>query len=265
MVRDAIQLEERRLEGVDSIEQYPSFHERHRIFPALFEDRHHQHIIDFSAGVGCAAERIKNGYPADLICNDITPAALAILQKLGLNTVSFDLDNDQTPYPFEDGHFDAAVSLATIEHLMHPDYFLKEVNRLLSDGGYFYISAPNYASIIYLNRILFKGESFHNPLSKNERTRYEFYAHIRYFTYKTLKEFVSAHGFVPIAVYMPVPAGSTHYLKMREASRLKAFFYRYGIMSMYRILSPRWAPEPVFCFQKGSATGKTPKFRKILL
>ncbi len=264
MKTQAVVLEEKRLAGIESIEQYPDFHERHRVFPAIFEDRAHKRIIDLSAGVGVVAQRIKDGYPAELVCNDITPACLAILGKLGLNTVSFDLDDEQTPYPFEDGTFDAAISLATIEHLLHPDYFLREVGRILSDDGHLYISTPNYASILYLPRLVLKGETFHNPLSKNERTRYEFYGHVRYFTYKTLREYVRSFGFSLRAVYLPVPAESTTFKKMLARSRPKALAYRHLVVLMYRVLSPRWAPEPVLCFQKSPAGGSV-GFRKVLL
>lgn len=263
MRTSAVEIEERRLAGIESVEQYPSFHERHRVFPAIFEDRAHERIIDLSAGVGLVGERIKNGYPAEIICNDITPTCLKILQKLGLQTVSFDLDDEQTPYPIEDGTFDAAISLATIEHLLHPDYFLRQVHRILSDDGYLYISTPNYASILYLPRLVLKGETFHNPLSGNERTRYEFYGHVRYFTYKTLLEFVSSFGFSPRVVYMPLPAESAHYRQRLARSRPKALAYRYFMTFMYRFLSPRWAPEPVLCFQK-SADGSS-RVRKVLL
>ncbi len=264
MRTSAVEIEERRLAGIESVEQYPSFHERHRVFPAIFEDRAHKRIIDLSAGVGLVGERIKNGYPAEIICNDITPTCLMILHKLGLQTVSFDLDDEQTPYPFEDGTFDATISLATIEHLLHPDYFLKETGRLLSSNGYLYISTPNYASILYLPRLVIKGETFHNPLSNNERTRYEFYGHVRYFTYKTLREYVSSFGFTLRAVYLPLPAESVHFKKMLARSRPKAWAYRHLMALMYRFLSPRWAPEPVLCFQKSSAGGGA-GFRKVLL
>ncbi len=261
---NAIELEERRLAGIESIEQYPSFHERHRVFPAIFENRAHRRIIDLSAGVGIVGQRIKNGYPAEIVCNDIAPTCLRILRKLGLQTVSFNLDDEQTCYPFEDGTFDAAISLATIEHLLHPDHFLREVQRILTDEGYLYISTPNYASILYLPRLVLKGETFHNPLSKNERTRYEFYGHVRYFTYKTLREYVSSFGFRLQAVYLPVPQGSTHFRNMLAHSRPKALLYRRLLIWMYRFLSPRWAPEPVLCFQKGLADGQR-RARKVLL
>jgi len=36
MRKDAKNVEESRLQGIEKIEDYPSFHERHRIFPQIF-------------------------------------------------------------------------------------------------------------------------------------------------------------------------------------------------------------------------------------
>ncbi len=264
MRNDAVQLEETRLQAIRSIQDYPDVHERHRVFPAIFEDRHHKTIIDLAAGVGCAAQRIQENYPADLLCNDITPKCLTILNQLGLRTVSFDLDDCEHPFPFPDGHFDAIISLATIEHLLHVDHFLKETHRILSRDGYFYLTSPNYAALSYLPRFLLAGKTFHDPLSKSSRTRYEFYAHVRYFTYRTLLEFVSSFGFIPDTVYLARPGGSTRYQALYAHSRLKALAFRSAMMLMYRFLSPRWASEPILCFRKSGSTVDH-RFRKVIL
>src|SRR5512139_3161056 len=89
MRKDSVPLEEERLKGIELVEDYPSFHERHRIFPALFENRRHKRILDVAAGAGCAAQRIQQNYPAELVCNDASPTAIKILQNMGLNTLSF--------------------------------------------------------------------------------------------------------------------------------------------------------------------------------
>jgi SAM-dependent methyltransferase len=263
MGKDAIQLEEARLQNITKIEDYPDFHERHRVIPAIFEDRQHKTILDIAAGVGCAAQRIQKYYETNLLCNDITPTCLTILKKMGLPTVSFDLDDEQ-PYPFPDRHFDAVISLATIEHLQHVDHFLNEIHRILKDDGYFYLTSPNYAALSYLPRFVLAGKTFHDPLSKSSRTRYEFYAHIRYFTYRTLLEFTNSFGFIPDTVYLALPEGSARYQALYATSKVKALAFRYSMMLMYRVLSPRWASEPIICFRKaGSKVNR--KLRKVVL
>lgn len=261
MRKDTIQIEEMRLDGINTIEDYPDFHERHRVFPEVFENRKHKRILDISAGVGCAAKRIHENYPAELLCNDITPTCLKILKKEGLSTVSFDLDDPEQPFPFPDGYFDAIICLATIEHLIHVDHFIQEVHRILIPDGYLYISTPNYASIGHLTRFLLKGKTFHNPLADSAHERYEFYAHVRYFTYLSLVEYVSSFGFVPETVYLALPGGSTRYLAL---SKPKALAFRFTMNVLYHLLSPRWAAEPIICFRKGSG-GRLGRLRKVIL
>lgn len=264
MRRDAIQLEETRLQGISDIEDYPSFHERHRVFPAIFEDRLHQRILDVAAGVGCVAQRIRSDYATDLLCNDVSPTCLSILRQLDMPTVSFDIDNREAAFPFPEARFDAVVALATIEHVIHLNHFLSEMHRVLSDDGYLYISSPNYASPFHLPRLVLDGRSFHDPLSESSRQRYEFYAHVRYFTYRTLLEFVSSFGFVPDTVYLALPAGSSRYRALHSDSPLKAFAFRYAMMLTYRLLSPRWASEPILCFRK-SVDRVNGRIRKVVL
>jgi ubiquinone/menaquinone biosynthesis C-methylase UbiE len=262
MRKDAAIVEEGRLQEVKKIEDYPSFHERHRIFPGIFGARNHKRILDIAAGVGCAARRIHDDYSGEIICNDITPKCLHVLKQQGLKTVSFDIDDEAVGFPFPDGYFDAVVSLATIEHILMLDHHMQEIYRVLADQGHLYISTPNYAGLVHLPRYLLKGESFHNPLKGNDR--YEFYAHVRYFTFNTLLDFVRSFGFNSIEVYLPLPESSSYYRRMRAGSPLKAWFFRSFMHLLYKFGSPRWASEPVICFKKGSQNGSR-KYRKTLL
>lgn len=262
MRKDAKPVEESRLQGIEKIENYPSFHERHRIFPAIFTDRQHDRILDIAAGVGAAAHRIHDLYPGKIICNDISPTALLVMKQQGMDVISFDIDDADIGFPFPDGKFDAVVSLATIEHVIFLDNHLKEINRILSDKGFLYISTPNYAGLVHLPKYLLKGESFHNPLK--EHSRYEFYAHVRYFTYRTLVQFVSSFGFAPVAVYLPLPESSSFYRKMKAKSPLKAMLFRTAMWLLYTLGGPRWASEPVLVFQKSD--GKYPnRLKKVIL
>ncbi len=263
-MKTAVAIEEKRLEGMTGIEDYPWFKERHRVFPAVFEDRQHKRVMDISAGMGCAAQRIRDLYPAKIICNDITPTCVTALRKIGLETVSFDLDDDTQPYPFPDGSFDAIVSLVTIEHLIHVDDFIQQIHRLLEPNGYLYVSTPNYAAPEYVGRVLFTGQSYHDPLGDPD-TRYEFYAHVRYFTYKTLLSFVASFGFTPVAAYIAKPAGSARFRELSQKNRLAAVSIQSLMTLYYSVFPPTYASEPILCFRKGAAPAGREKFRKVVL
>jgi 2-polyprenyl-3-methyl-5-hydroxy-6-metoxy-1,4-benzoquinol methylase len=262
MRNEAIQLEEQRLREISEVGDYQAIHERHRIFPAVFEDRQQSKILDVAAGVGVVGKRIKENYNAELLCNDICPKCLSTMEKIGLSTVTFDIDNHEKAFPFEDGHFDAVIALATIEHLLNIDHFVSEVHRILRNGGYFYVSAPNYAGLTYLLPFILTGKTFHNPL--HEADRYEFYAHVRYFTYQTLLDYVGQFGFMAEAVYLPLPHSSSRFQLLREKSKLKATAFRSVMNMMYR-MSPRWSAEPVLCFKKQNEKNVSKKMRKVIL
>ncbi len=256
----AIELEERRLREVENGGTPYLVHERHRAFPRAFEARRHARIIDLSAGTGLVAERIREGYGATPVCNEISPTCLEGLAARNFDTVSFDLDDTSREYPFGAGTFDAAISLATVEHLLNVDHFIKETARIVADGGFLYLSTPNYSGLAYLLPFLVTGRTFHDPLQ--DGSRYEFFAHVRYFTYRTLRELVESFGFGLEAVYLPVPDSSTRYLELRQRAPVRAFASRLFMRCLYTMCSPRWAAEPILCFRKGAVSAG--KVRKVV-
>lgn len=268
MRTDAIKLEETRLKGIDRISDYCSIHERHRIFPAIFENRNHRKILDVAAGVGVVGKKIRDKYktPDDelqLVCNDISSTCLKTLEETGLQTTSFDIDDEAKAFPFADEHFDAVIALATIEHVINIDHFVSEIFRILKNNGHLYLSAPNYSGLMYLLPFLWSGRTFHDPMS--ETSRYEFYAHVRYFTYRTLRDFVSSFGFTLEAIYVGLPKESSRYQALYSKSKLKALAFRSVMKLLSTCFSPRWMSEPVLCFQKSTMTGDVEKPRKIVL
>ena len=256
MRTDSQALEAGRMTGM-TIENYPWLHERHRIFPEIFEKRNHRNILDISAGIGIVARNITERYPCKLHCNEVDEACLLELKKLPVELSSFDLDSGKA-LPLPDSAFDAIICLATIEHLINIDVFVKELYRILAAEGRLYLSVPNYASLYWMIPLL-RGRTFHDPFG--ERSRYEFYAHIRYFTYRTLLEYMAHFGFKPDTVYLTLPKGSTKFQRIKERSAFGAFFIQKAFGFLYR-LSPRWHQEPVICFAKGE---QQVKVREVIL
>ncbi len=248
MRTDAKSLEDGRLTGLD-IESYPWYHERHRIFPQIFEKGRYKNIIDISAGIGIVARQINDNYEASIIANDISPESLKSLHRLNLNTTSFDLDDENLTFPFPDEHFDAIISLATLEHIIELDHHMNEINRILKKGGHLYLSVPNYTGIHFVIPFVLKGKTFHD-FTKSELDKYEFYAHVRYFTYKSLIDFVTQFGFVPEKTFLPLPKASTKYRALKQKSKFRAFLFRNAVHLFYKIMHPRWAFHPVVLFKK---------------
>lgn len=262
-ISKAVELEEERLKDIAKLDEYDMIHERHRIFPEIFENRNHKKILDLSAGVGVVGNRINKNYDADLLCNDISPKCQKILKSLNLKVTSFDIDDEAKPFEVEDGEFNAIISLSTIEHLYNIDHFLEEVKRCLKTDGYLYLSAPNYNGLGYLLPLILTGKTFHDPLKAKER--YEFYGHLRYFTYVSMLDYVSSFGFEAEAVYIGKPQEGTKYLNLKAKSKFKAFIIRHSMAALYHLFSPRWATEPVICFKKTDKRKADTKPRKVIL
>jgi hypothetical protein len=138
-----------------------------------------------------------------------------------------------------------------------------ETNRLLEKNGYLYLSAPNYNGLLYLLSLIWSGKTFHDPMQDD--SRYEFYAHVRYFTYNTLCSFVSKFGFTLDTVYIGLPKNSSRYRALYLRSKFKAIIFYIMMKILYTCFSPRWASEPVLCFQKSDPKNNGNKPRKVIL
>jgi hypothetical protein len=74
---------------------------------------------------------------------------------------------------------------------------------------------------------------------------------------------VASFGFCPVAVYLPLPKGSSYYRNMEARSKSKALAFRYAMWGLYTFFGPRWASEPVLCFRKTNQSNG--KFKKVVI
>jgi len=132
---------------------------------------------------------------------DIDSNVLKKAKLRGIKTIKADLSKD--PIPLSKNSIDLATAFEVIEHLINPDYMLREVKRVLKPNGCFLITTPNLAS--WVNRIvLLLGYQPYNAEVSTEILAgvlwkaYSFTKpskHIRPFTLKALKELLKYHGF----------------------------------------------------------------------
>jgi SAM-dependent methyltransferase len=125
---------------------------------------------------------------------DINRQALeqAKLKKIGVVLASCDF------LPFRSELFDACSMIEVIEHLYFPDKAVREAHRVLKQNGKLILATPNFVNFIdRINVLIGK-----NIIQMGHQ-------HIRFFTWKTLNDFLRRHGFeleVRKTWFLPFPA-----------------------------------------------------------
>ncbi|MFD7815509.1 class I SAM-dependent methyltransferase [Streptomyces sp. NPDC059785] len=152
----------------------------------------------------------------DLGCGDGTAAATAAPLLAGHRIVGVDWSQDalrrahaRLPYavrgelgdgglPFATGSADAVLFSEVLEHLVDPDAALDEIRRVLRPGGHLMLSTPNLAA--WYNRVLLAAgvQPVFSEVSLRAvhgRPGREVVGHLRLYTARALRQFVTAAGF----------------------------------------------------------------------
>jgi SAM-dependent methyltransferase len=150
----------------------------------------------------------------DIGCGDGTAAATAAPFLAGHRLVGVDWSQDaldrartRLPYavrgelgglPFRTGSADAVLFSEVVEHLVDPDAALDEIRRVLRPGGHLMLSTPNLAAW-YNRALLLAGvQPVFSEVSLrgiHGRPGREVVGHLRLYTARALREFVTAAGF----------------------------------------------------------------------
>ena len=104
----------------------------------------------------------------------------------GLNIIKADVS---LGLPYKSGSFDLVFAGEIIEHILHTELFLSEINRVLKKRGVLIITTPNLASFENRIRLLF-GVYPMWMCYKLGGT-----GHVRYYTPRVLKKQLISHGF----------------------------------------------------------------------
>ncbi|MFJ2769759.1 class I SAM-dependent methyltransferase [Streptomyces sp. NPDC087300] len=172
-----------------------------------------------AAALGPATSPTTPTAPAtilDIGCGDGTAAATAAPLLAGHRLIGVDWSQDalkrahaHLPYvvrgeltdgglPFATGSADAVLFSEVIEHLVDPDSALDELRRVLRPGGHLMLSTPNLAAWYNRGLLLAGVQPVFSEVSLrgiHGRPGKEVVGHLRLYTARALREFVTAAGF----------------------------------------------------------------------
>jgi ubiquinone/menaquinone biosynthesis C-methylase UbiE len=156
-------------------------------------------ILDVGCGDGSFIRKFKDY--CEVFGVDISWNAVKKARDAGINAYRVDVSSEKLP--FEDRHFDIVYMGDVIEHLVNPDFAIREVRRVLKPEGFLVLSTPNLAC--WYNRVfLLLGIQ---PMFSEVSTVKIFgrpgtlpVGHLRLFTLKALKEFLNYYGFEIIKI-----------------------------------------------------------------
>jgi len=142
--------------------------------------------LDVGAGSGALSFKLTElGF--NVISTDINPKFKVRELNENINFVLCDLDES---VPFKSQTFDYAVAVEIIEHVENPWYFLRELSRILKDGGKLYLTTPNLHAIY--QRIYFL---FSKPLYSFRYYDFEGNKHITPLFFWNLERMLKTAGF----------------------------------------------------------------------
>lgn len=155
-------------------------------------------ILDIGCGDGSFIVQFKKH--CETFGVDISQNAAKMAKEAGINAYKADVSSQRLP--FQDEYFDLIYMGDVIEHLTNPDFAINEVARVIKTNGFLVLSTPNLAS--WINRLLlllgmqplFSEVSTVKTFGRGPRS-YDFFpvGHLRLFTYKALKEFLTYYRF----------------------------------------------------------------------
>jgi SAM-dependent methyltransferase len=150
-----------------------------------FEDRTDlARVLD----VGCANGLALRSLPDHMkkVGLDVSRVLLDRAAAFGIETHHCDFDNN--PFPLESASFDLVLCHDVIEHVLHTDHVLNEINRVLKPGGLLNLSVPN------INQPVSLVAQFLLDLTPPFAARYRC-THYRDFTHRLFSKILKVHGF----------------------------------------------------------------------
>ncbi|MBA3743435.1 class I SAM-dependent methyltransferase [Sporichthya sp.] len=160
-----------------------------------------QRVLELGAANGHMTRAMAN-WNNKVTAVEFDPDAAVHLKDAAESVVIGDLNNPETLGAIS-GQFDAVLAGDVLEHLLDPDRVLLQAVEKLAPSGKIVISLPNIAHAD-VRMALMQGKFDYRPVGLLDET------HIRFFTHKTVQEFVRRAGLVIVDMQrVRIPAFET--------------------------------------------------------
>jgi len=158
-------------------------------------------VLDLGCGEGRQVAGLREVLDHPLVVGvDIGPT-LVQARRRGAAPVTAAID--EHTLPFRDASFDVVVFSEVIEHLVDTDGVVEEILRVLVSGGTLLISTPNLSAWFNRLLLLIGVQPIFSEVSRRRvfgRPGSQVAGHLRLFTHRAFREFLSAHGLVDVRI-----------------------------------------------------------------
>jgi 2-polyprenyl-3-methyl-5-hydroxy-6-metoxy-1,4-benzoquinol methylase len=134
-------------------------------------------LLEVGCSIGTMLSIFKDKSQFNVFGIDPSPLALEVTEKRGLDVYPVTIEEFDEP----EKTFDVVLSFETIEHLFWPIELVQKVYNILSDGGYFIFTTPNYHGF----DMLILGRDYKRILAP---------FHLNYFNIKTIDTLLNLAG-----------------------------------------------------------------------
>jgi len=149
-------------------------------------------VLDLGCGTGYGS-RMLYGAGSEVYGIDVSQGAIDYAKKKYSGPKYVCCSAEKTP--FQNNFFDVVTAFEVIEHVQNPEKVLREIYRVLKNGGDLFISTPNPRHLLNTIKHLFRANPY--PEKVNAKNIY----HIKEFYYDEFIEFLKRGNFKIISQY----------------------------------------------------------------
>jgi len=145
-------------------------------------------VLEIGCGRGITGKFIQENRNCRVTGVEMNPEVIPDARKNLSDVINGDIQKVEVP-----GTYDVVLATELFEHLNYPEEFLVKMEKVLKPGGRIVLSTPNVGHYSIVDDLL-HGKWDYVPIGLL------CYTHFRFFTYKTLEDYIKRMGFTSFQI-----------------------------------------------------------------